>query len=119
MKLTATETGPHLAPVSAATAATTGLGSMATLENEIDAMLTDLTKNAALDLPDEVMRMCSAFMGRCTEIHVQVVRVEGRDRELRWFRTQQLAKVMDLIEFMYRSASRIVEIKRQEVELSK
>lgn len=81
-------------------------------------MLADI-RDQDLELPDEVIRMCSAFMARCTEIHVQIVRVEGTSRHLKWVRTQQLVKVMELIEFTYRAASRIVEIRRQDTELSR
>lgn len=110
--------GPHLAPSFDATKNVTGLPPAPDLEVEIDGMLADL-KKCDLDRPDEVMRLCSGYMARCTEIYVRIIREEGRDRHLRWFRTQQLGKVMELIEFTYKAASRYVEIRRQDVEMSK
>lgn len=81
-------------------------------------MVSDI-KGLTLDLPDEVIQMCAALMARCTELHMQIVRVEGSSRHLRWLRTQQLTQVMELIEFTYRAASRLVEIRRQDTELAR
>lgn len=81
-------------------------------------MLADLLE-VDLDLPDEVLKLCTGYMARCTELHIQIIRVEGTNRALKWFRTQQLTKLMELVEFTYRAASRIVEIRRQDTELSR
>lgn len=81
-------------------------------------MISDI-RELGLDLPDQVIQACTSFMARCTELHVQMVRVEGSSRHIRWVRTQQLTKVMELIEFTYKAASRLVEIRRQDVELSR
>jgi hypothetical protein len=108
----------HLAPSEESTQGVLSLPDNPDLELEIDAMLSDL-KEANMDLPDEVIQMCAAYMARCTELHVNIVRIEGRNRHLKWLRTQQLSKVMELIEFTYRAASRIVEIRRQDAELSR
>jgi precorrin-6B methylase 2 len=89
------------------------------LEQELDAMVSDLQGLVDSMLPDEVIQACAAMMARCTEIHMNIVRVEGKNRHLRWVRTQQLTKVMELIEFTYKAASRIVEIRRQDTELSR
>lgn len=118
MKLVLEGDGDHLAPSDRATKAVLGLPDAPELEEELDAMLADI-RDQDLELPDEVIRMCSGYMARCTELHVQIVRVEGRSRSLKWVRTQQLVKVMELIEFTYRAASRIVEIRRQDTELSR
>lgn len=69
--------------------------------------------------PHIVIAQCMAFMGRCTEIYLALVRAEHTHRKARAFRTMQLQKVMDLVDFEYKAASRLVEIRRQEVELSK
>lgn len=81
-------------------------------------MVADL-RGLTMDAPDEVIMACAGFMGRCTELHIRIVRVEGSNRHLKYIRTQQLVPVMDLIEFMYRAASRVVEIRRQDVELAR
>jgi len=100
------------------TPATLALPDAPDLEEELDAMVSDL-RGLTMDAPDEVIMACAAFMGRCTELHIRIVRVEGGNRHLKYIRTQQLVPVMDLIEFMYRAASRVVEIRRQDVELAR
>ena len=118
MKFVTGSDGPHLAPSEAATVSVIGLPDAPELERELDAMVADI-KDLDLDLPDEVIRVCTAYMARCTELHMTLIRAEGRSRQLRWVRTQQLTKVMDLIEFTYKASSRIIELRRQDVELSR
>ncbi len=110
--------GHHLAPSDQATSAVMGLPDVPELEEEIDAMLLDLM-GANMELPDEVIRMCAGYMARLTELHVRIVRIEGANRGYKWIRTQQIDKVENLIEFLYKSASRLVEIRRQDAELSR
>lgn len=121
VKLTATrgiEDGPHLAPSEQAHKAVSDLPHGADIQDELDAMVKDIC-SINWDVPDEVLRLCQSYMARCTEIYVMLIRVEGRDRGLKLVRTQQLSKVMELIEFTYKSSSRSVEIRRQDVELSR
>jgi hypothetical protein len=89
-----------------------------TLEDEVIAMV-----HAIRDLDyaqaDVVMAMCMGYMARCTEIWLQLLRIEGSHRKAKTFRVMHLQKVMDLIEFEYKAASRLIEVRRQEVELSR
>ena len=110
--------GPHLAPSPQAHRSVSDLPNGAELQDELDAMVAD-TKNINWDVPDEVLRLCQGYMARCTEIHLNLIRVEGTNRGLKFIRTQQLAKVMELLEFTYKAASRSVEIRRQDVELTR
>ena len=110
--------GPHLAPSEQFHVSTSSLSAESSTEDELDAMVKDLI-SIDIDLPIEVLRLCQSFMARCTEIHLSLVRIEGRDRGAKFVRTQQLAKVMALIDFSYKAASRAVEVRRQDVELSK
>jgi len=89
-----------------------------TLEDEVIAMVTSIQ---ILDLTqaDVVMAMCMGYMARCTEIWLQLLRIEGAHRKAKTFRVMYLQKVMDLIEFEYKAASRLIEVRRQEVELSR
>jgi hypothetical protein len=118
MKVRVGSDGPHIAPSERVTPAVLGLPDVPDLEDELDAMISDM-QGLTLELPDEVIQTCAALMARCTELHVRMVRVEGGSRHMRWVRTQQLTKVMELIEFTYRAASRLVEIRRQDAELSR
>ena len=90
-----------------------------TLYDEVEAMVHTIQSVVADGQPDQIMNVCMAFMGRCTEIWLQLVRVEAQDRKAKSFRTMQLQKVMDLIEFEFRGSSRLIEVARQEVELSR
>lgn len=67
--------------------------------------------------PDEVMRAVSAFGARCTELYQQLHRVEGKDRTWRQVRTQQVVPLQDELERQYKNASRLLEVRRQDLEL--
>jgi len=86
--------------------------------SEIEAMVHTI-QSLDYEQPDTVMITCMAFMARCTEMWVQLVRIEANNRRAKSFRTMQLQKVMDLIEFEFRGASRLIEVRRQDVELSR
>lgn len=96
------------------------LDNTSTLEDELDAMvatLSDLIDDSTT--PDILLSTCMGFQARCTEIYLQLIRIEAQHRKAKQFRTAQLGKVMDLIEFTFRGASRLIELRRQEVELSR
>ena len=86
--------------------------------HEIEAMVHTI-QSLDYDQPDIVMTTCMAFMARCTEMWIQLIRIEASNRRAKSFRTMQLQKVMDLIEFEFRGASRLIEVRRQDVELSR
>ncbi len=88
------------------------------LEDEIIAMVTTIT-NLEFTQADVVMTTCMGYMGRCTELWLQLLRIEGSHRKSKTLRVMHLQKLMDLIEFEYKAASRLIEVRRQEVELSK
>ncbi len=94
------------------------LSSHPTLEDEIDAIV-DTMKDLSSASPDVMLSTCMALMARLTEIHIGLIRLEPNMRKAKAFRTSQLQKVMDLVEFEFKAASRLVEVRRQEIELSK
>lgn len=71
------------------------------------------------DRPDIVLTLTMALMARCTEIYLTMVRIEADHPKAKAFRTMQLQKVMDLIEFCSRGASRLIEVRRQDIDLSR
>ncbi len=91
---------------------------VASLFDEVEAMVSTIIESTE-STPDVVVKVCMGLMGRCTEIWIQLIRIEAQDRKAKAFRTLQLQKVMDLIEFEFKAASRLVEVARQEVELSR
>lgn len=90
----------------------------ATLESELDDMVAAIM-SCDPERPDAALTLAMGLMARCTEIYLTMVRIENDHRKAKVFRTMQLQKVMDLIEFYSRGASRLIEVRRQDVELSR
>lgn len=88
------------------------------VSDELDVMV-QMLKRLNTDRPDVIMSTCMSLMARCTELHLQLFRAEMGNRRNKVIRTMELEKVIDLVEFMFRGASRIVEIRRQDTELSR
>jgi len=110
--------GSHIVPNVPAHDAVSNLPFGATVEEEIDAMISSI-KEFDGSAPDILLSTCMAYQARCTELYIQLVRIEPRERKAKVFRVTQLQKVMDLLEFEFRGASRLIEVRRQEMELSK
>lgn len=89
-----------------------------TPQEELDVMVR-VIKRLDPDRPDAVMSTCMAFMARCTEMYLTLRRAEAHDRKAKVVRTMELEKVMELIEFTFRGASRIVEVRRQDTGLAR
>lgn len=81
--------------------------------------ILDQVVSLPMDAPGIVIEKCMGHMARCTEIHIDLTYMELKDRQAKVVRTLQLKPVMDLIEFIYRGASRLTEVQRQELEMSK
>lgn len=92
------------------------LGSREQVEAEIDAMCA-VTRDFYRMEPDEVMRNIAGFSARCTELEVQLHRVEGRNREFKQIRTMQVAKLLLELDRQFKLASRLVELRRQDLEV--
>ena len=90
------------------------LGSREKVESEIDTMLATVREFWNME-PDAVMRMSSALSARCTEMSVYFYRFEGR-REWKQVRTMQVEKLLAEIDRQFRMSSRLVEIRRQDME---
>ena len=94
----------------------------ATSLDDYDAEIqTILETLVSLDMTQvgEVLVVCMGLMGRCTEIHIDLTRRELTDRKAKVIRTLYLKPVQDLIEFLYKGGSRLTEVYRQEMELSR
>lgn len=110
--------GPHLVPNAVQHAPLLSVSRDSSIEDEIDAML-DVMSNMYQQQPDVIIHTCMALMARCTELHVQLVRVEQLEGRATKVRTMQLRPLMEMLDFTFKGASRLVEIYRQEVELSR
>ncbi len=93
------------------------LGNNESVELELDTMILAL-RELNPDQPDVVMKTCMSLMARATELWVTLTRSEGTVRKAKAYRLQ-VQKVMDLMEFMFKTASRGIELRRQEIDLSR
>lgn len=87
------------------------------VEEEIDLMLRTIRSFWELE-PDQVMRMSSAMSARCTELAVHLHRLEGR-REWKQVRTMQVDRLLTELDRQFKLSSRLVEIRRQDIETSR
>ena len=87
-------------------------------DEELNAILGMLVE-APRDNPGDQIATYMGLMARCTELKVYCLEHEGKDRKLKILRTQKLAPIIELIDFLFRGASRLVEVARLDVELSK
>lgn len=105
-------------PEVAALAAAGTLGSRAQIEGELDGILIVIRDFWTME-PDQVMGHCAAMTARLTELEVLLHRVEVRDRTYKQIRTMQVQKIVDELERQFKIASRLVEVRRQDLETFK
>lgn len=82
------------------------LGDKATIEREVDTMLTALREMWSQE-PDQILRVCAALSARCTELCVHLWRVET-DRAYYRVRTMQVERVLQEVERQAKIASRLM-----------
>ena len=87
------------------------------VEEEIDLMLRTVRTFWELE-PDQVMRMSSAMSARCTEMSIHLHRLEGR-REWKQIRTMQVERLLNELDRQFKLSSRLVEIRRQDIETAR
>lgn len=101
-------------PEQVALAAAGTLGSREDIELELDGILVLIRDFWSLQ-PDQVMAQCAAYMARLTELEVLLHRVEARDRRYKQIRTMQVQKILGALEDQFKIASRLVEVRRQDL----
>jgi len=94
------------------------LGTREDIQEELDGIARAI-RQFHIKQPDQVMRECSAYGARLTELAVLLYRVEGKDRQYTRIRTMQVARFIEEIDRQFKTASRLVEIQRQDLELSR
>lgn len=104
-----------LIPQVAAELATGTLVSKQHVEDEIDLMLRTVRGFWELE-PDAVAKLIQAMSARCTELCVHLHRLEGR-REWKQVRTQQVERLLAELDRQWKLASRLIEVRRQDLEL--
>lgn len=93
------------------------LNSREAVEAEIDTMLTAVRRFWQQE-PDQRMRAITAMSARCTELCVHLHRLEGR-REWRQVRTMQVDRLLTELDRQFKIASREIEVRRQDIELTR
>lgn len=94
------------------------LGTKHQIEDEIDEVIM-IVKGLHLREPYDVMSICAALSARLTELSVKLHRIETRDNEYFRVRTMQISPMLDEVDRQFKSASRKVEIMRQELEAAR
>jgi len=92
------------------------LGDRHEIEEELNGIAAAM-RQFHIKHPDQVMRECSAYGARLTELAVLLHRVESSDRQYTRIRTQQVDRFLKEIESQFKTASRLVEIHRQDLEM--
>lgn len=91
------------------------LGGREQIEGELDAILVTIRDFWSQE-PDQVMAHIAAITSRLTELEVLLHRVEARDRRFKQIRTMQVQKILDECDRQFKIASRLVEVRRQDVD---
>lgn len=90
------------------------LGTKDEIQAELDAMAAFVRRFYMLPA-DQVLIYCGAFTARLTELAVLLSRHEAYDRQYTKVRTQQVQRWLDELENQMRIASRLIEVKRQDL----
>lgn len=107
--------GEHYSPIGALGPAG-HLGPKAEVEKELDLIIAAIRSFYAKPA-DMVLRECSAYTARLTELCVLLHRVEGLDRTYTRVRTQQVERFLMELDRQWKTASRLIEVQRQDIEV--
>lgn len=94
-----------------------GLGDRNAIQDELDEMASIIKQFHEMH-SDQVLRFCSAYTARLTELCVLLHRAESEDRQYFRVRTQQVERWLADLDRQFKIASRLVEIARQDIQLS-
>jgi hypothetical protein len=94
------------------------IGPPAEVEKELD-LIAAAIRVFHMKPADMVMRECSAYSARLTELAVLIHRVESQSRHWSKLRTQQIQRFLDEIDRQWKTASRLIEVSRQDIDLTR
>lgn len=94
------------------------LGDRPEIEKELD-LIAAAIRTFRRKMPDRVMRECAGYSARLTEMAVLLHRVEGSNRQYTRIRTQQVERFLAEIDRQFKIASRLIEVNRQDIELTR
>jgi hypothetical protein len=90
---------------------------VAAIQSELDGITASI-RMFHVKPPDQVLRMCSAYTARLSELAVLLNRNLGQNRALLKVRTQQVDRIIDELDRQWKTASRLIEVQRQDIQLS-
>lgn len=90
------------------------LGTRDEIEKELD-LIAGAIRGFHTKQPDQVMRECSAYSARLTEMAVLLHRVEASNRRYTQIRTQQVQRYLDELDRQFKVSSRLIEVMRQDL----
>jgi len=93
-----------------------GLGTREEVQAELDDVAAAM-RGFYAKAPDQVMKECAAYSARLSELYVLLHRVEGVDRQYTRLRTQQVEIYRDELREQWKTASRLIEVQRQDLML--
>lgn len=94
------------------------LGSRQLVEDEIDLMFRTMREFHSME-PDQVLILSSAISARASEMSVHLHRLENKHREWRQIRTMQVNVVLAELDRQFKDHSRLIEVRRQDLELNR
>ncbi len=109
---------PDTIPERVSLTAAQRLGSRQQVEDELDE-LTEIIRKFWGEEPDFVMRSSSAISARLTELSILLHRAEVKDRQFKQVRTMQVDRLLSELDRQFKVHSRMVELRRQDIEISK
>ena len=92
------------------------LGDREEIEKELD-LIAAAIRTFHRKQADQVMRECSGYSARLTEMAVLLHRVEGQSRQYTRIRTQQVERFLQELDRQWKTASRLIEVSRQDIAL--
>ena len=92
------------------------LGDRVEIEKELD-LIAAVIRTFHRKPADLVMRECSAYSARLTEMAVLLHRRESESRQYTRVRTQQVERFLTELDRQWKTASRLIEVSRQDIAL--
>lgn len=92
------------------------IGDRDEIEKELDLIAAAIRRFYQLP-PDRVMRECAGYSARLTEMAVLLHRIEGSNRQYTRIRTQQVERFVAELDRQFKTASRLIEVARQDIDL--
>lgn len=92
------------------------LGTREEIEKELD-LIAAVVRTFHRKPADLVMRECSAYSARLTEMAMLLHRCESVSRQYTRIRTQQVERFLLELDRQWKTASRLIEVNRQDLQL--